>query len=352
MAKFKRKTSEKAKIISSSGDEKELLYNKACELMSFGMISDLESAVKKFRQIPEWRDAEKKIAECEERIKHIKERTKKRNKIRLAALILALLLISASTVFKLVIEPNNKYHRALADKEAGRVIEAYEMLIDLNGYKDSAEQAESFYDEYKFEKLKVAKVGDCVKFGKYEQNDSTADGKEKIEWLVLEIKDNKALVISKYSLECLPYNNSTTNTDVTWESSSLRAWLNNEFLSAAFSEEELARIISAEVTADKNPTHATDQGVATEDKVFLLSIAEANKYFPANMGRRCKTTLHTRAGGIKVVEECGDWWLRSVGMSPQRAAVVSPYGAILEFGYDVGSPIYAVRPALWIELGN
>ncbi len=330
--------------------QKDIIYKSASASMKFDLLSDLESAIKKFRQIPEWRDSEGKIRECEERIKYLEERTRKRKKIKLIVLLALFVIISANTVFKLIIEPNNKYNDALAQKEAGNIVEAYEALLDLNGYKDSAEQAEAFYDEYKFEKLKTAKLGDHVRFGRYEQDGDITNGKEKIEWLVLEIKDGKALIISKYLLDCREYD--TGDVGINWGSSSVRAWLNNEFLSSAFSEEELSRILVTEISADPNPTHKADQGDATEDRIFLLSVAEANKYFPSNMARRCKATAYTRAKGVEVIESCGDWWLRTIGINGERAAVVSLYGSILDFGYNFNNPNYAIRPALWIDLGN
>ncbi len=56
------------------------------------------------------------------------------------------------------------------------------------------------------EKLKNAEVGDYITFGLYEQDNDLSNGKENIEWLILELKDEKALVISKYALDSKPYN--------------------------------------------------------------------------------------------------------------------------------------------------
>lgn len=70
-------------------------------------------------------------------------------------------------------------------------------MVALDGYKDSVDKAGAIYDKYKVEKLKVAKAGDYVFFGAYEQDNNTSNGKEDVEWLVLEVKDGKALVISK-----------------------------------------------------------------------------------------------------------------------------------------------------------
>ena len=77
--------------------------------------------------------------------------------------------------------------------------------------------------------------------------------KEDIEWLVLETKDGKVLVISKFALDCKQYN--MTYTDVTWETCSLRKWLNSSFLDAAFSSEEKAMIPMVTVAAEKYPDY-------------------------------------------------------------------------------------------------
>ena len=120
---------------------------------------------------------------------------------------------------------DGKYNDAIALMDAGNVVEAYEALIALDGYKDSADKANSIYVRYKVEKLKTAKVGDYIFFGAYEQDNKTSNGKEDVECLILEVKDGKALVISKYALDCRQY--STSHTDVTWETCTLRKWLNN-----------------------------------------------------------------------------------------------------------------------------
>lgn len=95
----------------------------------------------------------------------------------------------------------------------GNIIEAYEGLIELNGYKDSAEIAKSIYDRYKNELLQSAQIGDYIYFGVYEQDNDEENGKEKIEWIVIDKSDNKLFVISKYVLDCQVYN--ATSEDVT-----------------------------------------------------------------------------------------------------------------------------------------
>lgn len=196
--------------------------------------------------------------------------------------------------------------------------------------------------------LAKAKPGDTVLFGEYEQDNNTSNGKEDIAWLVLEVKDGKALVVSKYALDCKQYN--TSNTDVTWETCTLRKWLNNDFINAAFSSYEKAMIPTVTVSADKN---STNPGNATQDQVFLLSITEANKYFGSDSARQCKPTDYAFANGAYVNSvngNCG-WWLRSPGVtqySAHSAAYVHNSGGVYESGSDVDIGTSAVRPAMWI----
>lgn len=56
-------------------------------------------------------------------------------------------------------------------------------------------------------------VGQIVSFGHYPQSSSGMDNNP-IEWIVLDVHGNKALIISRYALDCKPYN--TTYKDVTW----------------------------------------------------------------------------------------------------------------------------------------
>jgi len=245
---------------------------------------------------------------------------------------------------------DGKYNDAITLMDAGNIVEAYEALVALEGYKDSTDKANSIYDKYKVEKLKVAKVGDYVFFGAYEQDNNTSNGKEDVEWLVLEVKDGKALVISKYALDCKQYN--TSNTGVTWETCTLRKWLNNDFLGAAFSADETAMIPTVTVSADKNPGYSTNPGNATQDQLFLLSITEANKYLSSDSAKQCEPTDYAVANGASVNSANGNcwWWLRSLGINQHHVASVNHGRGVSEHGYYVLDVSIAVRPALWIDL--
>ena len=174
---------------------------------------------------------------------------------------------------------------------------------------------------------------------------------EEIEWIVLAKESDRILLISKYALDCQQYN--TTYTSVTWETCSLREWLNGTFINNAFSADEQAKIQSTTVTADENPLYSTSPGNNTTDKVFLLSIAEVNKYFRSDSARRCKGTEYCYAQGADRDSDGNCWWwLRSPGLYSNYATIVCSDGFLTHFGNYAVYLISAVRPALWVDLGS
>ena len=195
-------------------------------------------------------------------------------------------------------------------------------------------------------------VGDIITFGRYEQDNNIINGKEDIEWIVLAKADNRILIISKYALDCRPYNNEWM--DVAWGSCTLRTWLNDFFYNDAFNPTEKARIRQTKL---KN-----DGGNDTEDRVFLLSISEAESYFNSNGARMCTPTDYAKKRGApstyeytKGGRDIGYWWLRSPRTQNTRfykAANVRRDGSINYNGTRVDSNLLGVRPAMWINLGS
>ncbi len=198
-------------------------------------------------------------------------------------------------------------------------------------------------------------VGSIVTFGSYEQDNNTSNGKEVIEWRVLDIQNNKALLISRYALDRQPYNDQFT--DVTWETSSLRAWLNDSFLNDAFNAGEQGMISALTVNADKNPRYNIDPGSATKDQIFLISFAEAEEFFDSDNSRRCVPTEYAIAKGAYTnsnYEVNGKatcyWWLRTSGNYSTSAVRVNHDGSVHDSGIPVSNGYAAVRPALWVDL--
>ena len=352
---------------------KDAIYQSARSQMTGGAVSDYESAIKTFRTIPGWKDVDDQILACQRKIEEIKakeeadrlERERQAEERRIAAekaakkrkrtIAIVTPIIVACIAFVIllttVIIPNQKYNAAVELYNAGKYEEAIAAFTALDGYKDSAAQLKGIKPKYYKQLLSNASVGSTVFFGSYEQDNNTANGKEDIEWIVLAKEGNKVLVISKYALDCQNYN--STRTDVTWKTCSLRKWLNGTFLSAAFSSAEQNSIISSTVTADKNPTYRTFPGKNTTDKVFLLSITEANKYFSSDNARQCRGTAYCYAqGAYRGSNGNCWWWLRSPGVHSYDAASVSSDGSVNDCDSNVNFGDGAVRPALWINLGS
>ncbi len=194
-----------------------------------------------------------------------------------------------------------------------------------------------------------------VFFGRYPQTETGEI--QPIEWLVLERKETRALLISKYALDCQRYHTFYRAVAVAWDTCSLRQWLNYEFFDKAFNAAEQKRIQTMTVSADKNPQSHISPGIDIKNRVFLLSVTEANKYFSSNKERKCVPTDYAKSQGAYT--NSGDstegratccWWLRSPGYSSNFAAVVNSACSVIDFGLFVNLFNGAVRPALWINL--
>ena len=205
-----------------------------------------------------------------------------------------------------------------------------------------------------FRMLGIDVQGKKVQFGRYEQG----DGIKPMEWRVLERSDNGILLITEYAIDCKRYHG--TSTDIIWEKCDLRKWLNHEFLNTAFNETERSLIGDTKCSADQNPRYSTSPGNATTDKIFLLSIPEAEKYFKSNEDRKAAPTAYAKKQGAytndkyktAAGEACCWWWLRSPGYYSNRAARVSIDGSVRYSGDGVIDDTDCVRPALWINLGS
>ena len=184
--------------------------------------------------------------------------------------------------------------------------------------------------------------GEIYSFGWYEHAE--------IEWIVLDKKDTSVLLLSRYALDSKPYH--TGRESLTWESCALRKWLNREFITSAFDSDEQNMINKTTVNTDPNPEYGISGGNSTEDKIFLLSINEVEKYFDSDEARICIPTEYAKANGVWTYYKTGTcwWWLRSPGYESNDAAVVRSGGWVSSVGYYVNNDDGGLRPALWINL--
>ena len=189
-----------------------------------------------------------------------------------------------------------------------------------------------------------AEKGKTITFGDYHGP---------IEWIVLEQKDNWIFVISKYGLDAIPFNWTYTAL-ATWETCSLRSWLNKKFLYKAFSPEERAMIRTVPVKARANPQYPSSAGNDTWDKVFLLNIQEANRYL-SKSERMCVPTDYAKLSRRSCLigdNGCCWWWLRSPGFLESIPARIVDDGSVYDIGGVDSEKIGVVRPALWIDLDS
>ena len=145
---------------------------------------------------------------------------------------------------------------------------------------------------------------------------------------VLEKNGDKALVISKYILDVMQYNDEFQV--VSWEYCSLRKWLNDDFYNCAFTDEEQQKICTS--TIDN-----------INDEVILLSEAGVNMYFLSDDDRICKKTEYASSRLANV----NSWWLREPGYLPNYSKSVNRDGRV---GNSIVTKTLGVRPAMWIKI--
>jgi hypothetical protein len=207
-----------------------------------------------------------------------------------------------------------------------------------------------------------AQPGEIITFGIYPQ---TADGADRtpIKWRVLQNSGRELFILSEYILDCKRYHGEYV--DITWRDCDVRKWLNDEFYNAAFSAAEKGIV---------KTTRCTDNGEGspdTEDKVFLLSVAEVKRLTDI-LGKDLRRAVGTEFAKVKKADGChlyvydksvdddyvtkngkkhgcSWWWLRTQGNSSSRAFFVGTRASIRSY-CRVNRTSYGVRPALQLDL--
>ena len=236
----------------------------------------------------------------------------------------------------------------------------------------------------------------------------TLPGVDDIEWRTLDIDGNRALLISEYCIEKLPYDDVTLDEywsnayiGTTWAECALRKYLNSReyrterkpwFKDRTIASEEnetakqgvLKKILAGyhkqkervtlkehetaytaktkgfmacfpvstkihlcEVLTLPNYVNKTNGGEEIQNQsVFLLSLDEVDRYFRDNKDRRAYFR-----GDTQIEDKTASWWwLRSPGYTTSNAAVVSTVGHVDIIGIRVDYSAGGVRPALWLNL--
>ena len=295
--------------------QKDDAYQEAVKLYRDG---ELDKAISAFTKLGDYKDSKKQLAQAE------------------------------------IDKKEGVYKQAKEALSAGDSRGAYELFQSIPGYRDvdallkenEALAREAGYAPYK-------EKGAVLTFGSYEQDGDSSNGGEAIQWLVLDSREDSVLVISRYALANRDYHD--TDTDVTWETCSLRAWLNDDFFPAAFTEGERAAVLTTEVDNGTDQRYASGGNAAggnnTRDKVFLLSGQEAVSLL---QDRTCSATDAARSGSFTygLGEPHCYWWLRSPGEYQSWAECVLDTGGMdsRSVDFSMSRRHLSVRPALWLDL--
>lgn len=174
---------------------------------------------------------------------------------------------------------------------------------------------------------------------------------EPIKWRVMDVTNTSASLISDVALDTQKYNQEAR--DVSWNTSSLRSWLNgydgsknqsktdyrsHNFLDTAFESNEKNILIST-----KN------------DKVTILSeddLKNNTGYGFSNKDRRtCKASAYAQAMGAHL-DSFGvcNWWTSANGNSNLTTKYIQQSGEIYTKGYSVAYAGNSVRVAVTIDL--
>ncbi len=212
---------------------------------------------------------------------------------------------------------------------------------------------------------------------------------EPVEWLVLETEEGKAFLLSRYVLDARAYDEnydaSVWLTDKsyhyrgTWERSSIRAWLNNDFCNNAFTSSEQESILLAHVENLPGTLRDTSSGPDTKDKVYLLSESEAVKYFGKEWiivsrenrpiredgvypeqdkqlgfptGYAIRNGVDMRGAESLWSEKCCPWNLRTMGGPYDKNQFIYSDGFLNQEGFYVDKPFIGTRPILWLDLAS
>lgn len=234
--------------------------------------------------------------------------------------------------------------KSLAEYKDSRVIEKearYTYAVDLYNNKKYADSADYFYDikDYKDsnEYLQKSEIywrtkGNTIKLGKYEQDGNISNGKESIEWIILDThsEENSVLLISKYCLEFKQYHNAspymdsegnydfTRNIGIAWVDCDLRRWLNSDFYAKVFSNIEKSKLIPINIIYSLDLMNDNSHWIT--DNVSILSTEEAQRLFNNQVQLSTSATVqaylnrddkYNLTGAQKHSKYIASWWLRS-----------------------------------------
>lgn len=216
------------------------------------------------------------------------------------------------------------------------------------------------------------KVKEILTLGRYPQ--SRADACEPIEWRVLKVDGERALVTSLFALDAQPFHTGGEVSagkdkepgaaapgkaaellppgfqEAAWETSTLRAWLNRGFLAAAFSGQERECLLETDELKDKVTLLALDANINNAEQ------------FPTDASTGCRATPYAaglyednieedrQQRAVKPLPPRASYWLKDKGMVIHGDGMEGVLG-VVSVRFDLVNRL-AVRPVLLLDLNR
>lgn len=305
-----------------------------------------------------------------------------RKKLILIALLAMIISMTGCNANK---ENNQTYANNKSKETKTEIVEKSDFEEALNRVKTYNElENKTWYN--------AIQTGNYIKFGEYQG--------EKLNWIVMEKQEDKALLFNANVIDCKCYNE-YEYCECTWETSSLRNWLNDDFYNTAFSNEEKNKILLTNVNNndDIDFDASIKSGNNTDDYIFCLSRQENWNYFGQdtelvekrygnktysiyvnlqaaagatdyaknvdNYGNKLSTTNESELDTVldmmgkkddgflkRMLLTQAAYWLRSHGDDVGCASYVDQYGenfsGVLSGG-TMNAGNVGVRPAMWVK---
>ena len=221
--------------------------------------------------------------------------------------------------------------------------------------------------------LADAYAGAIVKFGTYEQDNNLSNGAEEIEWLVLDVQDGKALLLSKYALDEIPYSTVIDGISASYGNGPatpayhLEQWMTFEFYKQAFTEAEKKQICTSifdgywyyvfPLSKDEIDTYFTDEFLSDEYGNSLLKRAAVATPYAISQGASVSLNEKSEDYGLT------RWWTRTTtGESFYHDVYYiesdGSWSTCSTEGYEIinrftGEKRYfygCARPAIWVDI--
>ena len=193
-------------------------------------------------------------------------------------------------------------------------------LMEKDRYTNGAELYQALYGQPEVKiyrekrddnkRYSIQGVGDIIKFGRHEDGSA-------MQWKILAI--DAQFVLLHYAVADTKQCFHNKQVDVSWGKCQLRTWLNRDFIWQHFSTEEEKTLVQTEIAT---------AGETTQDRIFCLSVIEAEEY-----KEFMKSSYQP-------------WWLRDKGRE-QGTVVTYEHKKPYESGVPVTREMF-IRPAMYI----